>query len=293
MKTKVAIVILLAICAALGVALVTQSRKHVQEKQKRDDQIAVLNTHVQEARGKLEEQTQVNLKLETDLTTRSNEVATISNQLTKTIGDLEKLDAQAKATAEQLRAAQAELAKKDQKITELEAERLAFTKQMDTLTNSIVDLQKQIATAEKKLVTTRGEKDFLLRELTRMRTEKAELERKFNDLAVLRGRISELKEEMAIARRLEFMKLNLLGATAKGGASQLMATRPTAPPGTNYDLNVEIRQGGDARVLTPTNAASAPAPAPANANVPANATSAPAKNDGRLRVPLIPPAETK
>jgi chromosome segregation ATPase len=278
MKSKVVIIILLAVCAALGVALVTQARKHLREKKERDDQIVVLNTDLQGARGKLEEQTQVNLKLESDLNTRSNELVRMSNDVAKAISDYEKSDAQAKAAAEQLRAAQAELEKKDQKITQLETERVALGQQMDKLTNSIVELQKQIAVTEKQLATTRGEREFLMRELTRMRTEKAELERKFNDLAVLRGQISKLKEEMAIARRLEFMKLNLVGVTAKGGAERLMQSKQAPAPGANYDLNVEIRQGGEARVLAPTNT-------PARTNVPP-----PAENGSRLRVPLDAPA---
>jgi septal ring factor EnvC (AmiA/AmiB activator) len=277
MKSKVAIVILLIVCAALGVALVAQSRKHAHERKERDDKIALQMEDLQKTHGKLEEQTQVNMKLEGDLNTRSNELVILSNQLSKTIGDLDKSDAQAKATAEQLRTAQAELAKKDQKINELENERIALGKQMDKLTNSIVDLQKQIAATEKKLATTRGEKEFLLKELGRMRTEKAELERKFNDIAVLRGQISTLKEEMAIARRLEFIRLNLVGVTAKGGAEKLMQSKPVVSPGTNYDLNVEIRQGGGARIVTPTNAA-------ASTNTGKATNAAP-----RLRVPISAP----
>jgi hypothetical protein len=116
-------------------------------------------------------------------------------------------------------------------------------------------LNKQIAATEKRLTTAQGEKEFLVKELTRMRAEKAELERQFNDLAVLRAQVGKLKEELAIARRLEFIRLNLFGATAKGGAEKLMT--PTKPlvtaRGTNYDLNVEIREKGSARVVTPTN----------------------------------------
>jgi hypothetical protein len=148
---------------------------------------------------------------------------------------------------------------------------------MDQLTNSIGELEKLIASTEKKLATTKGEKDFLFTELTRLRSEKAELERQFNDIAVMRAQISKLKEQMAVSRRLEFIRLNLISVTAKGGASQLMnPVRLAAPPGTNYDLNVEIRQAGDARIVAPaetivttniakpaTNAVSLPQDAPA------------------------------
>jgi septal ring factor EnvC (AmiA/AmiB activator) len=252
MKSKVAIVILVVVCLALGVGLVTEQRKHAREKKEREDQIALQTKNLQETARNLEEQKQVNMTLETDLKSRGEDLKGLSNNLSKVISDLEKSDAQAKATAEQLRSAQADLAKKDQKIGELEGERLLLGKQMDQLTNSIGDLSKQIVATEKRLATEQGEKAFLVKELNRMRAEKAELERQFNDLAVLRAQVGKLKEELAIARRLEFIRLNLFGTTAKGGAEKLMTpARPPAASGTNYDLNVELRPTAPARVVTP------------------------------------------
>lgn len=260
MKSKIAIVILVLVCLGLGVALVTEQRKHAQEKKEADDKIVVQTQDLDRTRKDLEEQKQVNMALEGDLKVRAEDLKSLSNTLGKVSSDLEKSDAQAKATAEQLRAAQAELVKRDQKITELEGERVLLGKQMDQLTNSIGDLEKMIAATEKKLATAQGEKEFLVKELTRLRAEKAELERQFNDLAVLRAQVSKLKEEMAISRRLEFIRLNLFGVTAKGGASALLP-QPQKPlvNATNYDLNVELRQNAEARVVAPTNL---PAPGP-------------------------------
>lgn len=256
MKSRVAVIILVVVCLALGVALVTEQRKHAQVKRELDDQIALQTTDLQKTHKDLEEQKQVNMTLEGDIKTRADDLRTLSNNLSKAIADLEKSDAQAKATAEQLRTAQAELAKKDQKIAELEGQRAVLGKQMDQLTNSIDTLEKQISATEKKLATSQGEKEFLVKELTRLRAEKAELERQFNDLAVLRAQVSKLKEEMAISRRLEFIRLNLFGAH-KGGAEKLMpAPRRALASATNYDLAVEVRQGGSARIVAPTNAPS-------------------------------------
>ena len=263
MKSKVAIVILILICLGLVVALVTEQRKHAQEKKERDEQIALQSQNLERTHKDLEEQKQVNMSLEGNLKTRADDLKTLSNNLGKVIADLEKSDAQAKATAEQLRTAQAELAKKDQKINELETERTALGKQMDQLTNSIGELEKAIAATEKKLTTAQGEKVFLVKELTRLRAEKAELERQFNDLAVLRSQVSKLNEDMAISRRLEFIRLNLFGGTAKGGATALLP-QPAKPlsSATNYDLNVELRQGAAPRVITNAPPASIPVNAP-------------------------------
>ena len=269
MKTKIAIVVLVLISLGLAVALIASKRNADRVQTELQEQLSYNSNELVRTSGKLEEQTQVNARLTSDLDFRGTEMKQLSNNLSKVIADLEKSDAQAKATAEQLRTAQAELTRKDQKITELEGERVALGKQMDKLTNSIGDLEKQIVATEQKLTTTQGEKDFLFKELTRLRAEKAELERQFNDLAVLRTQIGKIKEELAISRRLEFIRLNLFGATAKGGASQLMApSKPATYRGTNYDLNVELRQDGDARVVAPTNPAALPAPKPAPAESP-------------------------
>jgi len=202
---------------------------------------------------------------------RATELSSLSNNLNKVIADLEKSDAQAKATAEQLRLAQAELARKDSRIAELEGERVALGKQMDQLTNSIGDLEMQIASTEQRLVSAEGDKEFLIRELKRLQTEKAELERQFNDLAVLRTQVSKLKEDLAISRRLEFIRLNLFG-TAKGGAEKLMphASRPVRPPPPPA-LDVEFRQDTGARVVAPTNPppATNAAPQPSENSAPA------------------------
>lgn len=267
MKSKIAVVILVLVCLGLGVALVTEQRNHAKESKESEEQITLQRQNLEKTNKRLEDQTQVNMKLEEDLKSRGEDLKSLSNNLSKVIGDLEKSDAQAKATAEQLRTAQAELVKKDQKINELEGERLLLGKQMDQLTNSITDLERQIATTEKKLATTQGEKDFLAKELTRLRAEKAELERQFNDLAVLRAQVSKLKEDLAITRRLEFIRLNLFGVTAKGGAEKLMSVPNRPLPGaTNYDLNVEIRQGGNARIIAPGNVA--PVTAQTGTNLP-------------------------
>jgi chromosome segregation ATPase len=264
MKYKVSIVILILVSLALGVSLVRQQRESVRKTSELQDQISYHSNQVVQESARLEKQNQANSKLLGDLETRASELKTLSNNLGKVIVDLEKSDAQAKATAEQLRTAQAELAKKDQKINELESERSALGKQMDQLTNSIGDLEKLIAATEKKLVTEKGEKAFLVKELTRLRAEKSELERQFNDLAVMRVQVSKLKEELAISRRLEFIRLNLFGSTGKGGAQKLMTPAsqpsPAASPGTNYGLEVELRPDGGAKVVPP---APAPVPAPA------------------------------
>jgi hypothetical protein len=93
--------------------------------------------------------------------------------------------------------------------------------------------------------------------------EKAELERQFNDLEVLRAQVKRLKEELNVARRLEWIRKGLFPAGEQKGASLLMqganAPKKPAKPQDNYDLNVEVSADGSVKVIPPiTNAPSAP-----------------------------------
>jgi hypothetical protein len=95
--------------------------------------------------------------------------------------------------------------------------------------------------------------------------EKAELERQFNDLTVLRDQIHRLKEELTIARRLDWIRRGILGRADEHGAQRLMegATAPSTQaqkPKPSYDLNVEVSADGSVRVIPPPTNAPAPPP---------------------------------
>src|SRR5205807_1819124 len=149
-------------------------------------------------------------------------------------------------------------AKRDGKIAELEGQNDDLSKKMTDLNTSITSLESQIDDTKKKLAASEGDRDFLLNELKRLQTEKAELERKFNDLAVLRDQVRKLRDELSIARRLEWIRRGLYGS--EKGAERLQKGLASAGPQTNYDLNVEIKQSGGTKIIPPgTN------PPPANA----------------------------
>lgn len=256
MKPTIAIVILILISLGLCVGLIVRHNKAVKEKDDAQVKIFSLSNNVIKTSGQLEDQRQVNMQLDKDLQNRIADLIGTSNTLTKVTTTLEKTVAEAKVAEA---AAKAELEKKDKQINELESQRDELTKKMLTLNSSIDSKEKQIAETEKRLADSKGENKFLLEELKRLKAEKAELERQFNDLAVLREQVSKLKEEMAIVRRLEFIRLGIFGGSAKGGATALMThTPPNTGNPTNFNLNVEIKQDGGSKVVPPT-----PIPPPA------------------------------
>ena len=254
MSPKTVATILFVIALALGGSLFYRHTTATEEKAKDSVTIRQLSNTVSETTMKLEEQKLVNLSLERDFATQSEELKGYSNRLAATSVNLEKTQTEAKAAAE---VAKAEMLKRDAKIAELEAERDGLSKKMTDLNTSIGKLETQIADTQRKLEASEGDRDFLLKELKRMQTEKAELERQFNDLALLRDQVRKLRDELSITRRLEWIRRGLYGSFMKGG-EKLQKGITAAPAPTNYNLNVELTREGSVRVIsTLTNAPAA------------------------------------
>ena len=90
------------------------------------------------------------------------------------------------------------------------------------------------ADTERRLTATEGDREFLLTELKRLQVEKAELERQFNDLSVLRTQVAKLKEELTVSRRLEWLRMGIYGMQDKKGAELLMAKGGPATKTNNF-----------------------------------------------------------
>jgi uncharacterized protein (DUF3084 family) len=158
-----------------------------------------------------------------------------------------------------------DLAKRDVKITELEAKNQMLDQQAVDLSTSLTNLNIQIAETQRKLTASEGDKAFLQTELKRLLAEKQELERQFNDLTVLRAQVAKVKQELTISRRLEWIREGLFASTEEKGAQRLMQGTPApgqAKPRQSYDLNVEVGADGSLKVIPPlTNAPATNPPA--------------------------------
>jgi septal ring factor EnvC (AmiA/AmiB activator) len=253
---RAVIAILVVICLVLGGALLMRHKKALETQQRDETKILQLSNQWVDVSGKLSEQQKVNIALETDLTNRTGEISSLSNKLSDTSANLSKVESDYKV-------AQEEIAKKDARISQLTSEKDELTSKMGDLNTSIENLEGQIKDTEKKLAASEGDREFLLKELKRLQAEKAELERQFNDMAVLREQVRKLRDELSISRRLDWIRRGLYGITAKGGAERLQNGFPQPAPGpTNYNLDVEIKREGGARILPSTNAPPVPPPPP-------------------------------
>ena len=248
MKNRIGVVVLLVLCLALGVGLIT-IKKQASDQQRQDaDKINTLSNQWTKTEADLDEERQVRTMVEKDLEAQKKAYGELSNNFSQVTGNLIKTEASLKSSQEQV-------AKLEAKTAELETQNQALDKQAAELSASITNLTMQIADTQKKLTTSEGNRAFLETELKRLMAEKKELERQFNDLGVLKAQVSRLKEELAIERRVEWIRQGLFAASEQKGAQKLMqglsASQGKTAPKPKYDLNVEINADGSVKVIPP------------------------------------------
>jgi Chromosome segregation ATPases len=244
MKNLIGVIILAVLCVGLGVVLF--STKKQAEEEKRKDVESILWHSNQSVKTSLElaEQRQVNTALTNDLMMARADYNKLTNKYTDLTSTLVKTETELKETKNAV-------AERDQKIAALESQNRELDEKAIDLSAMITNLTAQIEETQRKLDASEGDKAFLESELKRLMAEKAELERQFNDLAILRAQVAKLKEELSIARRLEWIRKGLYGADEQKGAQKLLTLRkePTQTNSAQYDLNVEISSDGTVRTI--------------------------------------------
>lgn len=256
MKNRLGLIVLGLVCLGLAIAVITIRNNAVEQKRNDTDAILGFSNKWVETSTKWEDEKQVNAEMEKDLNVRKQTLIELTNNFTSVSSNLSDTSAHLAKTEADLKASQDELAKRDAKIAELETQNQVLDKQAADLSTSITNLTLQIADTEKKLTASEGDKAFLEKELKRMMAEKAELERQFNDLTVLRAQVAKLKQELNIARRLEWIRQGLFASSEQKGAQKLMQGLGASPSQARaarpaYDLNVEVGADGSVKVIPP------------------------------------------
>jgi DNA repair exonuclease SbcCD ATPase subunit len=244
MKTKLVIVILAV--AFVGLLIALFAMKQTSEKQFKKDTYAILDFSNQlvTARADLDELGQVNLKLTNDLTASHQETLDFSNRFAETSGTL----AGARAS---LQDAQGQITNLNQRITGLAAQNKELDQRSAALASAITSLNSQIADTQLQLADSQTNNVFLEKELQRQTSARIELESKFNNLTTVRTQVKKLKEDLLVARRLQWMhegtdpSLQL----AKGGQQLMQRPSPVLVRPPHYDLNVEVSSDGAIRVI--------------------------------------------
>jgi chromosome segregation ATPase len=198
---------------------------------------------------KLVEQLKVNASLETNLVRRVEEAGLISNKLGFITAELAKTEQEAKAAAEKARL---EIEERQKRIEGLKGDKDELTAKLDELNGKIGGLQNQIRETERRLAASEGDREILKKELRRMLTEKADLEKRFADLSELKAQVSRLREEAYVARRMELIRKGVINFDQKGAVLLQQGIRRAAAtnaPAEGGRLDVELRRDGTGRVL--------------------------------------------
>lgn len=261
---KVLAAILVVAVGALVWAIVSlRDARREMAAQQQSNEVVILDFSNRWAttRLTLDEQKRINEALETNLVGRVRQLEGLQGNIASLSTDLAKARAETKT-------AQEEIAKREQQINALESRSVDLMKQMGDLQSDIAGLEKLIAETERKLSASEGNRQELLKELKRLQDEKIGLEKQLNDLAFLRDQVRKLKEELTIARRLDWIRRGLYSTTPKKGAEALTTLRsgprePAAAAGTAAGtsapgLDVELRRSGEVKVQPATNAPARP-----------------------------------
>jgi predicted nucleic acid-binding Zn-ribbon protein len=263
MNMKLGIVILAVACFGLAVALVVLKHHADAQQTESADTIVDFSNQIVKANVNIEDLNQANLNLSNDLATNRETSLELSNQLAVTAGALA-------TTTASLQDAQQQITNLNERISDLAAQNQVLDQRAGSLSNTIAALDTQITFTQMKLAVSETNNAFLDIELKRQIAQKAELEHKFNDLAEVRAQIQKLRDDLLVARRLEWMREGIdPNKPVKGG--QLLMQRPPsatnaapAPGSPFYNLNVEVGSDGPVHVIPPlTNA-------PAATNPPSN-----------------------
>jgi len=243
---KINVIVLSIVTVGLGAGLLIQHHHAAQTAKTLEEARTSYSNSWQEAKAKFEDTEKVAAALETKLNQRTEALTVTSNDLVKTSTDLAQVQANLAKIQTDYNAAQSEVKNQQAQIAQLESQRDDLSKKMDELTGSINSLESKIADTKQKLATSEGDRAFLLKELSRLQTEKATLVAQFNNLSALRAQVSKLKEEAAINQRLAWMQSGLYNLRDKKGAERLLVTSPV-PAKPENRLEIELEQNGRGR----------------------------------------------
>jgi len=250
-RTKSNVVILFSwglSCLAFVCILWAQYQKHAEETAKSVQTIASYSNHVGTLEDNLAQQVLVNATLETNLAATklkaSNDLAAIESTLSTTTSSLEKAQAEVKS-------AEAAMAEKDKKIAELADQNTELDKESYDLRGSITILEGQIQATQKKLDSSEGDKKLLLAELARLQAQKDELEKRLSDLAFLKATVRKLQDDLAIARRLDWIRRGIYDTLAEKGGERLIHPMLAGSASANNALDVGLQQNGGVMINPP------------------------------------------
>jgi chromosome segregation ATPase len=250
------VLLLVLICLVMGIALIVTSKQASERARDAATRIGTLSNYWIKTSAELEDQRNVAALLEKDLQKQRSALSDLTNNYLRLSANMAQANANLAKTEASLKATEDEVKKRDERISALENQNVELDRKALDLSNAITNLTVQISETQRKLAASEGDKAYLEKELKRLMAEKSELERQFNDLTILRAQVTRLKEELSIARRIEWIRQGIFAGNERKGAQALMEG-PRLPPKPRPEpsLDVELTSEGGVKVNPPgTNA---------------------------------------
>ena len=241
----------------------------------------------------LDQQRRARSILETSLAKASNNLAAATANLSTSTASLQIAQEDARAAKADAAKAAAAYAEKDKRIQELEAQNAELDKRASDLTSSFANIQTQLQAAQKKLASSDRDTKSLMDEVKRVQAQKDDLQSKLSDLAFLKEQLKTTKDNLATARRLDWIRQGLYDEVAQKAGERM--NNPPAPgsPATNPPLVVDLHDNGGVKINSSASPAapSATAPSAAAPSAAAPAARAPSTNapSSRTTTPRQPP----
>lgn len=246
MKVKFVLGLLIIVCLALA-------GWHYQYYKDTQFKMGNLDKDKQELKERLNDYTDKNVNLTVEVNKLKSELKTIkvvneglSNELAQTTARLNKTEADAAVAAKN---AEEEIAKRNNQISGLNTEKTDLIAKLASLDASIQKLEGQLNDTTGKLNISEKNREFLIKELKRLQSEKAELERQLNSIDFLTEQVRRLKQETSVSGRLDIVRKGIYGF--RRGGERMVFSNDRAVRNlsrTNYNLNVEVHEDGNAEV---------------------------------------------
>ena len=199
----------------------TKRQKLEESVQTQDKRIVELNAEVETEKTKV-------TQLDMNLTQKTAEIDALNLQHAQDLGAVEtklqevntakvKAEKELVKTAADLKAQTTELKEFQTKVADETKQRVeligALETKNDTLNQEkgalevkIGNLNTEIAETNQKLEDSEGDRTFLEGELLRLQDEKSELVKQMNDIEFLSAQVKRIKSDIAVARRLDWMR---------------------------------------------------------------------------------------
>ena len=115
----------------------------------------------------------------------------------------------------------------------------ALNDQMAFKDRAIEDISRRLETSE-------GDREFLLKDRDRLIADKAELEKQFKDIVAIRKKVQQLQVELMASKKLEWLRKGIYGSAREKGGAKLKTLQKGGAG--NPDLKVEVRRDGTVKV---------------------------------------------